>query len=379
MISTLLPGYAASALLNSLVNFLAHTSSRLSMISWCTECSDGLVLFSDELLQNTLRRYLVFRSSPQACHPLLLGSCLPLALRYPPASFSWWLFLRVAVVVRYNCSMLTDSEAPSWILATPQFFTFFLSATTFALCFLSVVSPTHDFCFCIVFHASTPPAWLYTHLSVATHRPQSFCSHILFHRWAVLLQDAVADTEVPLQARLVSQHQCPSLSCCVRSCGLSGCHPWGWGMSGVAKMSLIAIALYRPPSAPGLTVLTLFAGPPSVRTTMCSLLPSLYPTNVASRNYRLQTPCYLLVAPLGFRQHLLAEPIHFATDMFMSYSVISCASIVTNQDPVDHIRGLRDHPLQDGHGIRHLFASSGLQNQFCYLHLSFLKATVNTF
>ena len=143
------------------------------------ECSNGLGLFCDELLQDTLHRFLDFRWCAQTCHPLLLGSCLSWL-------FGVRLFLPVAVV-RWNCSMLGDSEALSWFLA-PSAFTLFLYATTFALCsLLSCLRflPQH------LLHASTPPALLCTYLSVAS-RP------------ATLLQDAVVDFEVPVLAGLVS-------------------------------------------------------------------------------------------------------------------------------------------------------------------------------
>ena len=76
----------------------------------------------------------------------------------------------------------------------------------------------------------------------------------------------------------------------------------------------------------------------------------------------------LLVTPLGLRQHQLIELAHLAMKILMSYSVMSCASIVTYQEPVDRIRGLRDLPLQHGHGLR---AFSGIQSQFGCPQLSF--------
>ena len=72
-------------------------------------------------------------------------SRVSLALRCRLASVLHWLFLPVAAV-RWNCSMLADSEALSWVLALP------LLLLPFHLRSLlpSVVSPGCDFCLDIV-------------------------------------------------------------------------------------------------------------------------------------------------------------------------------------------------------------------------------------
>ena len=146
---------------------------------------------------------------------------------------------------------------------------------------------------------------------VSTHQSSSLAPHslecglapspiifvrasLISHRPAAPLQDAVDDSEVPVQARLVSHnlpwknlpspnHQNQSLSHCVRSWSFL-LSPLGLGTSGVATMSLSAVSLYRCPSVLGLIVLTVIAGQPSSRTTMCSLHLSLYATQVASGN-----------------------------------------------------------------------------------------------
>ena len=92
---------------------------------------------------------------------------------------------------------------------------------------------------------------------------------------------------------------------------------FGLSMSGVATMSLIAIALHRSSYAFGLTVLTLIAGPPSFRTTICSLLLSLYPTHVTFTfrqlwpNFHLTELCLHLSTPnFTMRAETVRRPHH---------------------------------------------------------------------
>ena len=191
------------------MTFLVHSSSRLSMIPSTNSC-DGLVLFSDQLLQDTLRRFLNVRSSAQTCHHLLLAACL-----------SWLLGVLWLPLYIGCCCLWLLSSVESALRLCPgcwPFHCFYFDPLGYHLrpLFPAVVSLLAVISASTSSPRTTPLALLYN-FNVASNRPRSFCSCVLHIPSSGRTSPRRGCLTPRLGRNCFPRHQSPSLSSCVHS------------------------------------------------------------------------------------------------------------------------------------------------------------------